>query len=96
MQYRRSGFAAVWTGRQVLVWGGLSGNIGSWVIPPHGEAYLPATNRWTGLPKAPLHGRMVGTATWTGHKMIVWGGYIYHTKTTEIFREGAAFTPHTP
>ena len=42
------GFAAAWTGRQVLVWGGLSRRIGAQVIPPHGEAYSPAANRWTG------------------------------------------------
>lgn len=95
MQFRRQGFAAVWTGHQVLVWGGLSGHAGSWVIPPHGEAFNPATSRWAALPAAPLHGRMVAVAVWTGRRMIVWGGEI-PGKGGATFVDGAAFTPSAP
>jgi hypothetical protein len=93
MAFRRVGFAAVWTGRQVLVWGGLSGHAGAWVIPAHGEAFNPAAGRWAALPAAPLHGRMVAVAVWTGRRMIVWGGEIPGTAT---FTDGAAFTPSAP
>jgi hypothetical protein len=96
MQFRRGGFAAVWTGHRVLVWGGLSGQIGAQVIPPHGEAYSPAANRWTALPPAPLHGRMVAAAAWTGRTMIVWGGYIPRQTTDRTFLDGAVFRPRTP
>jgi hypothetical protein len=93
MRYRRQGFAAVWTGRQVLVWGGLAGHPGAFVIPPSGEAYDPAANRWAALPASPLQGRMVAASAWTGREMIVWGGYIPGTRT---FLDGAAFPPRTP
>lgn len=82
MAYPRDAFAAVWTGHQVLVWGGFTTGH---VIPPHGEAYAPAANRWSALPKAPLRGRGYPTAVWTGRRMIVWGG--------EGRTDGAAFTP---
>src|SRR5262249_60142327 len=56
MQYGRDGFAAVWTGRNVLVWGGVTGRGGT-ALPPHGEAFNPATGTWTALPASPLAGR---------------------------------------
>jgi hypothetical protein len=86
MRYPRSGFAAVWTGHQVLVWGGLTA---ARIPPPHGEAYDPATNKWTDLPQAPLAGRAWPVAVWTGSRMIVWGGQT----DTRAFTDGAAFTP---
>jgi hypothetical protein len=92
MAYPRSAFAAVWTGRRLLVWGGLTA---SRTPPPYGEAYTPATNKWTALPASPLRGRADPVAVWTGRRMIVWGGWISNLKTTESFRDGAAFTPRT-
>jgi hypothetical protein len=71
----RNQAAVVWTGRQLLVWGGMSG-------PPlrvydDGAAYDPATRRWTPLPRAPeaqwLEGDH-GLAVWTGRELLVWGG----------------------
>jgi hypothetical protein len=51
--------SAVWTGRQVLVWGcALLG-------------FDPLTDRWQRLPQ-PLGG--MGTAVWTGRELIGWGG----------------------
>lgn len=86
MQYPRSGFAAVWTGRQVLIWGGLTA---ASIPPPHGEAYTPSTGKWTALPASPLRGRADPTAVWTGRQMIIWGGFSGSTS----FIDGAAFTP---
>jgi len=86
MAYPRSGFGAVWTGRQVLVWGGLTA---TGTPPPHGEAYTPATSTWTALPQAPLRGRANPIAVWTGRRMIVWGG----TAPGHRYTDGAAFTP---
>jgi hypothetical protein len=76
-----SGFAAVWTGHQLLIWGGLTAK---GIPPPHGEAYTPATGKWTALPASPLRGRADPVAVWTGRQMIVWGGSIL---------DGAAYTP---
>jgi len=83
----RGGFAAVWTGHYVLVWGGLSGRSNQ--PPAHGEAYNPVTNLWTALPGAPIGGRADPVAVWTGRQMIVWGG----AKGTTAPTDGAAFTP---
>ena len=91
MPLPRFGFAAVWTGHRVLVWGGLTGSSPTWAPPAHGEAYNPATSRWSALPASPLHGRAFPTAVWTGHQMIVWGGNI--PGTTTVFTDGAAYTP---
>ncbi|HEX6920089.1 MAG TPA: hypothetical protein VF314_07660 [Actinomycetes bacterium] len=96
MQFRREGFAAVWTGRYILVWGGVSGRPGAWMIPPHGEAYNPATSRWTALPASPLQGREMAAAVWTGKRMIIWGGYAPGRSGTAGYVNGAAFTPRTP
>jgi N-acetylneuraminic acid mutarotase len=64
--------AAVWTGSEMIVWGGYgsSGNLRT------GGRYNPATDSWTqtstgaNVPTA----RSNATAVWTGTQMIVWGG----------------------
>lgn len=90
MQYPRSGFAAVWTGHQVLIWGGLTA---ANIAPPHGEAYTPATGKWIGLPASPLRGRENPTAVWTGRQLIIWGGDLPGASHQTIFTDGAAYTP---
>jgi len=90
MPFARSGFAAVWDGRQLLVWGGLTA---AGVAPPHGEAYTLATNRWTALPASP-RGRADPVAVWTGRQMIVWGGN--NSADNKSYTDGAAYTPVTP
>jgi N-acetylneuraminic acid mutarotase len=92
MPFTRADFAAVWTSRQLLVWGGVTGDSPASPVPPHGEAYNPATNQWTALPEAPLTGRAGPTAVWTGSQMIVWGG----STTSQDYTDGAAYTPGTP
>jgi hypothetical protein len=68
--------AVVWTGRQLLVWGGVSGH--PMRVFDDGAAYDLATRRWTPLPRAPdpqwLEGNR-GLAVWTGREMLVWGGF---------------------
>ncbi len=90
MAYPRDGFAAVWTGHQLLVWGGLTANRAA---PPHGEAYTPATGKWTALPASPLHSRTDPVAVWTGRQMIVWGGN--NSAGNKSYTDGAAYTPGT-
>jgi hypothetical protein len=91
MPFTRADFAAVWTGSQLLVWGGVTGDSPESPVPPHGEAYDPATNQWSALPEAPLAGRAGPAAVWTGSQMIVWGGSTASTSYTD----GAAYTPGT-
>jgi N-acetylneuraminic acid mutarotase len=97
MESGRVGAAAVWTGEQLLIWGGSqTAGGGLPVIPPHGLAYDPKANRWSTLPQAPLLGRLDPTGVWTGHALIVWGGQRPTTSSgggTTYFTDGAAFTP---
>lgn len=61
---------AVWTGREMIVWGGT--NLGSWFVT--GGRYNPATNSWTPTALAGLAPRSNHKAVWTGREMIIWGG----------------------
>jgi N-acetylneuraminic acid mutarotase len=62
---------AVWTGSEMIIWGGQS-NGG---LLDSGGRYTPATDIWifTNSSGAPT-GRSGHTAVWTGTEMIVWGG----------------------
>lgn len=72
---KRVGHTAVWTGSEMIVWGGFSclacanGELGD------GARYNPSTNTWTPISSvnAPEK-RGYHSAVWTGSKMIVWGG----------------------
>ncbi|ANM28382.1 hypothetical protein ABI59_00190 [Acidobacteria bacterium Mor1] len=67
---RRSLHTAVWTGSEMIVWGGENGGAFD-----DGGRYDPATDTWTptSLTGAP-DGRYDHRAIWTGSEMIVWGG----------------------
>jgi len=68
----RSQFPSIWTGREMLVWGG-------WAIGDatrgDGGRYNPATDTWTPISSinAPSS-RVEPTAVWTGEEMIIFGG----------------------
>jgi hypothetical protein len=64
--------AAVWTGKEMIVWGG-DGDV---TYSNTGGRYNPATDTWaaTSTTNAPA-GRENPTAVWTGSEMIVWGGF---------------------
>ena len=69
----RSGHTAVWTGSEMIVWGG------RWLATATlntGGRYNPSTDSWTATSttNAPA-ARGAHTAVWTGSEMIVWGGY---------------------
>jgi hypothetical protein len=80
--------ASVWTGHELLVWGGAG---------PHGEpladgaALDPSANRWRPLPPAPIGARGDAAAVWTGTEMLVWGG----SGSGQTLADGAAFNPQT-
>ena len=64
------GHTAVWTGSEMIVWGGL------WLRRFNsGGRYNPSTDSWTATSttNAPT-ARYGHTAVWTGSEMIVWGG----------------------
>ena len=68
----RSGHTAVWTGSEMIVWGGFLHVATS----NTGGRYDPATNTWTATSTTNAPPARDGhTAVWTGSEMIVWGGY---------------------
>ena len=81
----RSSAAAVWTGEEVLVWGGWDsgGPVGD------GAAYDPGARAWRVLPRAPLDPRDPAATVWTGREMIVWGD----TGRNSDDVSGAAYAP---
>ncbi|GIH80347.1 hypothetical protein [Planobispora longispora] len=88
----RSHHSAVWTGTQMIIWGGDDGRrtFGD------GAAYDPARKTWTRLPAAPLQPRSHHSAVWTGQEMIIWGGTATPTRIRTAPRfDGAAYNPAT-
>ncbi|MBZ4423189.1 hypothetical protein [Myxococcus sp. RHSTA-1-4] len=66
--------SAVWTGEELLVWGGTGGAQVDTALGD-GAAYSPETDTWRplraeGAPRA----RWAHTAVWTGTELVVWGG----------------------
>lgn len=91
----RYGHGAVWTGRQMIVWGG-SDEITGDNLPgllQDGASYDPASNAWTPLPPSPLAARYGQVAVWTGEELIVWGGCCKSVFGADGFRDGAAYRP---
>lgn len=83
---------AVWTGDRMLVWGGFAGEESpSRVAFGDGAAYDPATDSWAMLPAAPIPGRAMHAAVWTGGTMVVWGG----SGATGLLADGARYDPAT-
>jgi N-acetylneuraminic acid mutarotase len=82
------GAVTVWTGRQILMWGG--GCCGDDVA--FGAAYTPATETWQRLPASPLAGRQRTVGAWTGTELIIVGG---STADGKVLRDAAAYNPAT-
>ena len=71
----RYSHTAVWTGSEMIVWGGQYGQGITTVFLDTGGRYTPGTDTWadTSGINAPV-ARSLHTAVWTGSEMIVWGG----------------------
>ncbi|HOC55665.1 MAG TPA: kelch repeat-containing protein [Verrucomicrobiota bacterium] len=77
--------AAVWTGTQMIVWGGY--NAGNSLVT--GSHYNPTTDSWTATgPGAPVS-RYYHSAVWTGTEMIVWGG-----RSVAFYNDGGRYSPY--
>jgi N-acetylneuraminic acid mutarotase len=84
---RRYYHTAVWTGSEMIVWGGANGS-----GPLNtGGRYNPSTDTWTATSttNAPS-ARSNHTAVWTGSEMIVWGGAV-----GSYFNTGGRYNPST-
>jgi len=87
----RSQIAAVWTGDEMLVWGGYGDAATAWDT---GGRYDPKADRWrmVSLRGAP-EGRVEPVHVWTGTELLVWGGISADLKQT--FRTGGRYNPKT-
>ena len=65
----RTGAAAAWTGREVLVFGGVNGG----GPQSDGAAYDPVTDHWRSIADGPLSGRVPLASAWTGSELLVVG-----------------------
>lgn len=79
----RYGHSAIWTGEEMIVWGGTNAS--------DGAAYSVMHQGWRTLADSPLGPRSRHTAVWTNREMIIWGGEI----SSRPSAEGAAYEPAT-
>jgi hypothetical protein len=82
----RESFSTVWTGHELIVFGGSSGD---GLVTPAGAAYNQASDHWRILPTAPIATRVSHAAVWTGREMLIWGG----SDGRRSVADGAAYDP---
>jgi hypothetical protein len=86
----RDGAVHVWTGAEVIVWGGGKGGE---PLNTEGAAYDPATDAWRRITESPL-GLNLASGIWTGREMLVFGSLLdgrnYASTPTSV---GAAYDP---
>ncbi len=92
----RVGHFAVWTGTEVIVWGGYNPRVaGDAGLYGDGYRFDPARNELRRLPSVaaptPRYAADGQTAVWTGHEMIIWGG----STSDGALADGAAYVPST-
>jgi N-acetylneuraminic acid mutarotase len=88
----RTEHTAVWSGSEMIVWGGHDGNA---LAKNTGARFNPMTDTWTpiataGAPSA----RWLHTAVWTGTEMIIWGGFSGAPSFVAL-SDGAKYNPQT-
>jgi hypothetical protein len=91
------GHSAVWTGSEMLVFGGedlvQNGEYYTPALIDGGGSYDPDTDQWTTLPtEGAPSARQWHAAVWTGTEMIIWGGY---DGGGPLLGDGARYNPTT-
>ena len=89
----RSAHTAVWTGSEMIIWGGSTIETASLST---GGRYDPVTDSWsaTAIAGAPS-ARTNHSAVWTGTEMIVWGGRASNAIGALPFSTGGRYNPAT-
>src|ERR1051326_7772436 len=65
----RFSHTSVWTGSEMIVWGGYDGTVQN-----TGGRYNPSADSWMATSTTAPIGRLYHAAVWTGSEMIIWGG----------------------
>jgi hypothetical protein len=84
----RDNAVSVWTGTELIVWGGTTGGSSSSTGLADGAAYNPSTQTWRSIPDAPISGTHP-IAVWDHRRMLVW------EKSETGESPAAAFDPST-
>ena len=69
----RGGHRAVWTGQEMLVWGGFNTT-----ELKDGATYDPESDTWAELPPSPLLSRQGQAMVWSDDAVVIWGGHGPH------------------
>ncbi len=91
----RTPMSVVWTGEQVIAWGGLAepDNL-PWMYFDDGARYTPSSNRWSPMSRGGAPSKRFRPVTlWTGSRMIVWGGCEDWSTSTPCYDDGAMYDP---
>jgi hypothetical protein len=104
----RAQHATVYTGREVIVWGGTPDYVDGHTprsTPTRsapdpkpvndGAVYDVASNTWRTMAPAPIPGRLAPNAVWTGNEMIVLGGATSGGADNGARADAAAYNPGT-
>lgn len=86
----RYGHGAIWTGSEMIVWGGsaTAANLNT------GGSYNPNTDTWTALTtNGTALGRDKHSTIWTGTEMFVWGGF--SDLVTNYLNTGASYSTNS-
>jgi hypothetical protein len=79
------GLVAAWTGNRLVAAGATT------------RAYDPPRDLWTTLSSSPLGHRKGALSVWTGHELLVWGGFVPPavgaSNSPTYLNDGAAFSP---
>jgi hypothetical protein len=82
----RYGHTAIWTGTEMIIWGGSGGGNTGGRYNPSGDSWI-TTSTGTNCPSA----RYGHKAVWTGSVMIIWGGWTG----SSFFQSGGCYNPAT-
>jgi hypothetical protein len=87
----------VWTGSQLLIWGGSPGWCDEQPPERDGMAFDASSNAWTAIPPAPVPGRCFPAYAWTGRELLIWGGWdgSWSEEEPGTLSDGAAYDPAT-
>jgi N-acetylneuraminic acid mutarotase len=90
----RSRHSVIWTGSEMIVWGGVGAPSGPLLALNSGGRFDPALNSWSSTNPAAPDPVFAHSAVWTGSRMVVFGGR--KSAANEIAsRQGGQYNPST-
>lgn len=92
-EVRSANAATVWTGEQLILWGGYVYTGFSDEVPEgNGFAFDARSRTWKPMAGSPLGPRVLPASAWTGNEVLIWGG---SDDRGGFYDDGAAYDPTT-